>query len=56
MSRRRVSVRELGRADLQGWLQRQTPAGRSVGAGWRRSWFVLKDSALYWYPSHMVRL
>ncbi|CAL8312407.1 unnamed protein product [Lota lota] len=56
MSRRRVSVGELGPVDLQGWLQRQTGTRLFMGSVWRRNWFVLKNSYLYWYPSHMVRL
>ncbi|XP_031721788.1 connector enhancer of kinase suppressor of ras 3-like [Anarrhichthys ocellatus] len=54
MSRRRVSVRDLGVPDCQGWLLRRK-AGRSfLGSKWMRSWFVLKKSSLYWYSNKMA--
>ncbi|XP_047430320.1 connector enhancer of kinase suppressor of ras 3 [Mugil cephalus] len=49
MSRRRVSVKELGVVDCQGWLQRRKEGRSFLGAKWKRYWFVLKKSALYWY-------
>ncbi|XP_023558852.1 connector enhancer of kinase suppressor of ras 1 isoform X2 [Octodon degus] len=49
LSRRRVSCRELGRPDCDGWLLlRKTPGG-FMGPRWRRCWFVLKGHTLYWY-------
>nr|XP_003471161.1 connector enhancer of kinase suppressor of ras 1 [Cavia porcellus] len=49
LSRRRVSCRELGRPDCDGWLLlRKTPGG-FMGPRWRRCWFVLKGHMLYWY-------
>nr|XP_051712795.1 connector enhancer of kinase suppressor of ras 1 isoform X1 [Oryctolagus cuniculus]XP_051712796.1 connector enhancer of kinase suppressor of ras 1 isoform X2 [Oryctolagus cuniculus]XP_051712797.1 connector enhancer of kinase suppressor of ras 1 isoform X3 [Oryctolagus cuniculus]XP_051712798.1 connector enhancer of kinase suppressor of ras 1 isoform X4 [Oryctolagus cuniculus] len=49
LSRRRVSCRELGRPDCDGWLLlRKTPSG-FMGPRWRRCWFVLKGHTLYWY-------
>lgn len=49
LSRRRVSCRELGRPDCDGWLLlRKVPSG-FMGPRWRRCWFVLKGHTLYWY-------
>ncbi|KAM4713688.1 interactor protein for cytohesin exchange factors 1-like [Anableps anableps] len=49
MSRRRVSVKDLGEADCQGWLQRRKDGRSFLGGKWKRFWFVLKKSSLYWY-------
>ncbi|XP_006862329.1 PREDICTED: LOW QUALITY PROTEIN: connector enhancer of kinase suppressor of ras 1 [Chrysochloris asiatica] len=49
LSRRRVSCRELGQPDCDGWLLlRKVPSG-FMGPRWRRCWFVLKGHTLYWY-------
>uniref|UniRef100_A0A667Y7G0 Interaction protein for cytohesin exchange factors 1 n=1 Tax=Myripristis murdjan TaxID=586833 RepID=A0A667Y7G0_9TELE len=49
MSRRRVSVKELGAADCQGWLHRRKEGRGFLGSRWKRYWFILKKSSLYWY-------
>ncbi|KAI9528362.1 hypothetical protein NQZ68_022054 [Dissostichus eleginoides] len=54
MSRRRVSVRDLGLTDCQGWLLRRKEARSFLGARWKRYWFVLKKSSLYWYSNKMA--
>lgn len=55
LSRRRVSCRELGRPDCDGWLLlRKVPSG-FMGPRWRRCWFVLKGHTLYWYRQPQVR-
>ncbi|MED6269217.1 hypothetical protein CHARACLAT_030958 [Characodon lateralis] len=54
MSRRRVSVKDLGEADCQGWLQRRKDGRSFLGGKWKRFWFVLKKSSLYWYRDKMV--
>ncbi|KAI1895081.1 hypothetical protein AGOR_G00102600 [Albula goreensis] len=52
MSRRRVSCRELGRADCDGWLwKKRKDSGVFVAQKWQRFWFVLKGPSLYWYTS-----
>nr|XP_035164107.1 LOW QUALITY PROTEIN: connector enhancer of kinase suppressor of ras 1 [Callithrix jacchus] len=48
-SRRRVSCRELGRPDCDGWLLLRKAPGGFMGPRWRRCWFVLKGHTLYWY-------
>ncbi|XP_074541899.1 interactor protein for cytohesin exchange factors 1 [Halichoeres trimaculatus] len=50
MSRRRVSVKDLGLLDCEGWLQRRKEGRSFLGSKWKRYWFVLKKSCLYWYP------
>uniref|UniRef100_A0A3B3ZLW6 Connector enhancer of kinase suppressor of Ras 1 n=1 Tax=Periophthalmus magnuspinnatus TaxID=409849 RepID=A0A3B3ZLW6_9GOBI len=56
MSRRRVSCRELGRPDCDGWLwKKRRESGVFVTQKWQRFWFILKGPALYWYTSQQVR-
>ncbi|ELW47648.1 Connector enhancer of kinase suppressor of ras 1 [Tupaia chinensis] len=49
LSRRRVSCRQLGRPDCDGWLLLRKAPGGFMGPRWRRCWFVLKGHTLYWY-------
>ncbi|XP_045638372.1 connector enhancer of kinase suppressor of ras 1 isoform X3 [Ursus americanus] len=49
LSRRRVSCRELGQPDCDGWLLLRKVSGGFMGPRWRRCWFVLKRHTLYWY-------
>ncbi|KAL4624164.1 connector enhancer of kinase suppressor of ras 1 isoform X1 [Arapaima gigas] len=52
MSRRRVSCRELGRPDCDGWLwKKKKDSSVFLTPKWQRFWFVLKGSTLYWYRS-----
>ncbi|XP_041090088.1 connector enhancer of kinase suppressor of ras 2-like isoform X3 [Polyodon spathula] len=51
-SRRRISCRELGKADCEGWLwNKKKESSVFVTQKWQRFWFVLKGSSLYWYNS-----
>uniref|UniRef100_A0A3B3QEC2 PH domain-containing protein n=2 Tax=Paramormyrops kingsleyae TaxID=1676925 RepID=A0A3B3QEC2_9TELE len=54
MSRRRISVKELGNVDHQGWLYRKTEGKGFLGIKWKKYWFVLKRTSLYWYTSQMA--
>uniref|UniRef100_A0A3Q2PF80 Connector enhancer of kinase suppressor of ras 2-like n=1 Tax=Fundulus heteroclitus TaxID=8078 RepID=A0A3Q2PF80_FUNHE len=49
MSQRHVTVKDLGDTDCQGWLQRRKDGRSFLGSKWKRYWFVLKKSCLYWY-------
>ncbi|XP_030626740.1 interactor protein for cytohesin exchange factors 1 [Chanos chanos] len=49
MSRRRVSVKDLGQVDCQGWLHKKKDGRGFLGNRWKKYWFVLKRSSLYWY-------
>ncbi|KAM7403207.1 hypothetical protein PAMA_003908 [Pampus argenteus] len=52
MSRRRVSCRELGRPDCDGWLWKKRRDGSVfIAQKWQRFWFILKGPSLYWYTS-----
>lgn len=55
LSRRRVSCRELGQPDCDGWLLLRKVPGGFMGPRWRRCWFVLKRHKLYWYRQPQVR-
>ncbi|XP_054469259.1 connector enhancer of kinase suppressor of ras 1 [Anoplopoma fimbria] len=52
MSRRRVSCRELGQPDCDGWLwKKRKESSVFIAQKWQRFWFVLKGPCLYWYTS-----
>ncbi|CAG10443.1 unnamed protein product, partial [Tetraodon nigroviridis] len=52
MSRRRVSCRELGMPDCDGWLwKKRKESSVFIAQKWQRFWFILKGPALYWYSS-----
>ncbi|RXM97064.1 Connector enhancer of kinase suppressor of ras 2 [Acipenser ruthenus] len=54
-SRRRISCRELGKADCEGWLwNKKNESSVFVTQKWQRFWFVLKGPSLYWYNSQHV--
>ncbi|KAM4040588.1 interactor protein for cytohesin exchange factors 1 isoform 2-T2 [Anomaloglossus baeobatrachus] len=53
MSRRRISCKELGDADCQGWLYKKKEKS-FLGNKWKKIWAVLKGSCLYWYTGHMA--
>ncbi|XP_036398078.1 connector enhancer of kinase suppressor of ras 3-like [Megalops cyprinoides] len=51
MSRRRISVKELGQVDHEGWLYRKREDKGFLGMKWKKYWFVLKKTSLYWYAN-----
>lgn len=55
MSRRRISVKELGQPDHQGWLYRKKESKGFLGMKWKKYWFVLKRTSFYWYNNQQVR-
>ncbi|TRZ02668.1 hypothetical protein DNTS_024401 [Danionella cerebrum] len=54
MSRRRVSVKELGAVDHQGWLYRKKQGKGFLGIKWKKYWFVLKKTSLFWYSNQLA--
>ncbi|KAM8833032.1 connector enhancer of kinase suppressor of ras 3-like [Synchiropus picturatus] len=54
MSRRRISVKELGHPDHQGWLYRKKESKAFLGMKWKKYWFVLKRTSLYWYTNQLA--
>ncbi|XP_051951476.1 interactor protein for cytohesin exchange factors 1-like isoform X1 [Xyrauchen texanus] len=54
MSRRRVSVKDLGQGDCQGWLYKRKESKGFLGWRWKKFWFVMKKCSLYWYTSDMA--
>jgi hypothetical protein len=54
MSRRRISCKDLGHADCQGWLYKKKEKGTFLSNKWKKFWVVLKGSSLYWYNNQMV--
>nr|XP_041576684.1 connector enhancer of kinase suppressor of ras 1 isoform X2 [Taeniopygia guttata] len=49
LSRRRVSCRDLGRVDCDGWLLKKKDHVGFMAQKWKRCWCVLKGHTLYWY-------
>ncbi|NWU10184.1 CNKR1 kinase, partial [Cephalopterus ornatus] len=47
LSRRRVSCRDLGRVDCDGWLLKKKDHVGFMAQKWKRCWFVLKGHTLY---------
>ncbi|KAF4071008.1 hypothetical protein AMELA_G00280020 [Ameiurus melas] len=51
MSRRRISVKDLGEADCHGWLYKKRESRAFLRNKWKKYWFVLKGCSLYWYTN-----
>uniref|UniRef100_A0A8C9W094 Connector enhancer of kinase suppressor of Ras 2 n=1 Tax=Scleropages formosus TaxID=113540 RepID=A0A8C9W094_SCLFO len=49
ISKRRISCKDLGRGDCEGWLWKKRDVKSYFSHKWKKYWFVLKDSCLYWY-------
>lgn len=54
-SKRRISCKDLGRGDCEGWLWKKKDAKSYFSQKWKKYWFVLKDASLYWYINEEVR-
>ncbi|KAG8590038.1 hypothetical protein GDO81_006601 [Engystomops pustulosus] len=50
-SKRRISCKDLGRGDCEGWLWKKKDAKSYFSQKWKKYWFVLKDASLYWYTN-----
>ncbi|XP_036380847.1 connector enhancer of kinase suppressor of ras 2-like [Megalops cyprinoides] len=48
-SKRRISCKDLGQGDCEGWLWKKRDARSYFSQKWKKYWFVLKDACLYWY-------
>ncbi|XP_044143444.1 connector enhancer of kinase suppressor of ras 1 isoform X3 [Bufo gargarizans] len=51
LSRRRVSCKDLGSPDCDGWLWQRKENVSFMSQKWKRCWCVLKKDRLYWYNS-----
>ncbi|KAM3934014.1 connector enhancer of kinase suppressor of ras 1 [Leptodactylus fuscus] len=51
LSRRRVSCKDLGSPDCDGWLWQKKENVSFMSQKWKRCWCVLKKDRLYWYSS-----
>ncbi|XP_061105093.1 connector enhancer of kinase suppressor of ras 2-like isoform X1 [Conger conger] len=49
ISKRRISCKDLGHGDCEGWLWKKRDARSYFSQKWKKYWFVLKDACLYWY-------
>ncbi|KAG8451292.1 hypothetical protein GDO86_003496 [Hymenochirus boettgeri] len=49
LSRRRVSCRDLGDPDCDGWLWKKKENAGFMSQRWKNCWCVLKGDRLYWY-------
>uniref|UniRef100_A0A8D0HAM9 PH domain-containing protein n=1 Tax=Sphenodon punctatus TaxID=8508 RepID=A0A8D0HAM9_SPHPU len=50
-SRRRISCKDLGHGDCEGWLWKKKDVKGYFTQKWKKYWFILKDSSLYWYTN-----
>ncbi|KAG5268075.1 hypothetical protein AALO_G00207960 [Alosa alosa] len=55
ISKRRISCKDLGRGDCEGWLWKKKDAKSYFSQKWKKYWFVLKDTCLYWYMNEEGR-
>lgn len=46
---RRVSCKDLGNGDCEGWLWKKSEKPGFVSKDWKKYWFTLKESSLYYY-------
>ncbi|XP_031428193.1 connector enhancer of kinase suppressor of ras 2 [Clupea harengus] len=51
ISKRRISCKDLGQADCEGWLWKKKDAKSYFSQKWKKYWFILKGSCLYWYSN-----
>ncbi|KAJ8347839.1 hypothetical protein SKAU_G00264280 [Synaphobranchus kaupii] len=49
ISKRRISCKDLGHGDCEGWLWKKRDARSYFSQKWKKYWFILKDTCLYWY-------
>ncbi|XP_017554069.1 connector enhancer of kinase suppressor of ras 2 isoform X1 [Pygocentrus nattereri] len=49
ISKRRISCKDLGQGDCEGWLWKKKDAKSYFSQKWKKYWVVLKDTCLYWY-------
>ncbi|KAB5571129.1 hypothetical protein PHYPO_G00221450 [Pangasianodon hypophthalmus] len=50
-SRRKISCKDLGHGDCEGWLWKKKDAKGYFTQKWKKYWFILKDYSLYWYTN-----
>ncbi|KAI5624707.1 connector enhancer of kinase suppressor of ras 2, partial [Silurus asotus] len=50
-SRRKISCKDLGHGDCEGWLWKKKDGKGYFTQKWKKYWFILKDSSLYWYTN-----
>uniref|UniRef100_A0A4W5NC06 Connector enhancer of kinase suppressor of Ras 2 n=1 Tax=Hucho hucho TaxID=62062 RepID=A0A4W5NC06_9TELE len=55
ISKRRISCKDLGRGDCEGWLWKKKDAKSYFSQKWKKYWFILKDTCLYWYMNEEVK-
>ncbi|XP_056093061.1 connector enhancer of kinase suppressor of ras 2 isoform X1 [Rhinichthys klamathensis goyatoka] len=51
ISKRRISCRDLGQGDCEGWLWKKKDAKSYFSQKWKKYWVVLKEACLYWYTN-----
>lgn len=56
ISKRRISCRDLGQGDCEGWLWKKKDAKTYFSQKWKKYWFILKDACLYWYMNEEVNV
>ena len=54
ISKRRISCKDLGQGECEGWLWKKKDAKTYFSQRWKKYWFILKGSCLYWYRNEEV--
>ena len=54
VSKRRISCKDLGQGECEGWLWKKKDAKTYFSQRWKKYWFILKGSCLYWYRNEEV--
>lgn len=56
IERRKVSVKDLGAGDMQGFLYQRCRIKNNVSVNWRSRWFVLVENTFYGFKNKEVSL
>ncbi|XP_029649107.1 uncharacterized protein LOC115222874 isoform X3 [Octopus sinensis] len=46
---RRISCKDLGRGDCEGWLYKKKQSAGPLGKNWKKRWCILKESNMFHY-------
>jgi len=53
---RRMSCKDIGDGDCQGWLMKKTTGRLMLPDRWTKYWFVLKEKNLFYYKDPDVSM
>lgn len=56
LERRKISVKDLGSGDLQGWLYQRCRSKNTSNVNWDLRWYVLVGNTLYGFKNKDVSI